>query len=114
MGDSIGVELQLSDITVSNDVLLQDGNWLKRGDIIEKVNNTSVKKLENIHQIMKTTPKETLTLSIGRENKDKKVKVQKEEMTSVMNFLRDETDGIGTLTFRTSNRRSNPTKTTSI
>lgn len=99
MGDSIGVELQLSDITVSNDVLLQDGNWLKRGDIIEKVNNTSVKKLESIHQIMKTSSKETLTLSIGRADEEKKVKVQKEEMTSVMNFLRDETDGIGTLTF---------------
>lgn len=99
MGDSIGVELQLSDITVSNDVLLQDGNWLKRGDIIEKVNNASVKKLENIHQIMKTSSKDSITLTIGRDDKDKKVKVKKEEMTSVINFLRDETDGIGTLTF---------------
>lgn len=99
MGDSIGVELQLSDITVSNDVLLQDGNWLKRGDIVEKVNNTSVEKLENIHQIIKTSSKESLILTIGRDAEDKKVNVKKEEMTSVMNFLRDETDGIGTLTF---------------
>lgn len=99
MGDSIGVELQLAEITVSNDVLLQDGSWLKRGDIVEKVNNTSVKKLESIHQMIKTSNGDSFTLTIGRDQLDKKVNVKKEEITSVMNFLRDETDGIGTLTF---------------
>ncbi|MFJ8262084.1 SpoIVB peptidase S55 domain-containing protein [Rummeliibacillus sp. NPDC094406] len=99
MGDSIGVELQLTDITVSNDVLLQNGSWLKRGDIVEMVNDTSVKKLENIHEIVKTSNKDSITLTINRDEKDKKLDVKREEMTSVMNFLRDETDGIGTLTF---------------
>ncbi|MGX9135216.1 SpoIVB peptidase S55 domain-containing protein [Rummeliibacillus sp. JY-2-4R] len=99
MGDSIGVELQLADITVSNDVLLQNGSWLKRGDLVEAVNDKSVKRLENIHEIIKTSSKDSITLTVNRDNSDKKVKVKREEMPSVMNFLRDETDGIGTLTF---------------
>ncbi len=99
MGDSIGVELQLADITVSNDVLLQNGSWLKRGDLVEAVNDSPVKRLENIHEIIKTSSKDSITLTVNRDNSDKKVSVKKEEMTSVMNFLRDETDGIGTLTF---------------
>ncbi len=99
MGDSIGVELQLADITVSNDVLLQNGSWLKRGDLVEAVNDSPVKRLENIHEIIKTSSKDSITLTVNRDNSDKKVSVKKEELTSVMNFLRDETDGIGTLTF---------------
>ncbi|MBB5169472.1 SpoIVB peptidase S55 domain-containing protein [Rummeliibacillus stabekisii] len=99
MGDSIGVELQLANVTVSNDVLLQEGSWLKRGDIVKKVNKTKIKKLENIHQILKSSSKDAIKMTVGRDGEDQTVKVRKEEMASVMNFLRDETDGIGTLTF---------------
>jgi len=97
MGQSIGVALDLSFVYVTHDVLLESGSWLKGGMIVEKVGTkeiSSVKEVEN-----QVTSSGNLIWTVRYNNKMTTIKVQSQEMKYLLPFLKDKTDGIGTLTF---------------
>lgn len=96
MGQSIGVSLQLSFVYVANDVLLESGSWLKGGMIVEKIDHQPIVSVEDVIHNSKVT---TSTWTVRFNGKTSTVQVQEKEVTYLLPFLKDETDGIGTLTF---------------
>lgn len=94
MGQSIGIQLQLPFVYISNDVLLPDGQWLKKGDMITELNGEKFSKLDVLEK-----QQQSLQLTIEHNNEERTLELSKEEVNNLIPFLRDETDGIGTLTF---------------
>lgn len=94
MGQSIGIQLKLPFIYVSHDILLPNGEWLKQGDKVLAVDEQEVNQIQQFAEI-----KEPSALRIERANKEKVLNLTSEEIQNVLPFLKDETDGIGTLTF---------------
>lgn len=97
MGESIGIQLQLSHVFVAHDVLLASNKWVKGGTVVEKINNVSVKTLADAHQAIQNSGQQQWT--IQSEGKQQILELQENEADNVISFLKDETDGIGTLTY---------------
>lgn len=97
MGESIGIQLQLPFIYVAHDVLLPNGQWLKKGDVITGVNGAKVTSLEKMEQQLDSAK---LTLTVRQKAQEQRdLTLTNEQANNIMPFLKDETDGIGTLTF---------------
>ncbi|MBD8026118.1 peptidase [Ureibacillus sp. Re31] len=97
MGESIGIQLQLPFVYVAHDVLLPNGHWLKKGDVITEVNGSSVTSVEKIKDQISTNE---LTFSVKQKAQEKReLSLTSEQANNIIPFLKDETDGIGTLTF---------------
>lgn len=94
MGHSIGIQLKLPFIFVSHDVLLANGEWLKQGDKVIAINSQKVEQVSQLQDV-----KEEVQLTIERSSKEKNITLKKDELQQLTSFLKDETDGIGTLTF---------------
>ena len=97
MGEAIGIQLQLSQVFAAHDILLASNQWIKGGAVIEKINDTSINTLTDAKQAIKKDGQQQWTIEF--EGKQKVVKLQKDEAENVISFLKDETDGIGTLTY---------------
>ena len=97
MGEAIGIQLQLSHVFVAHDILLASNQWIKGGAVIEKINNKSVKTLADAKQAIQKNGQQQWT--IQNEGKQQLVQLQKNEAENIISFLKDETDGIGTLTY---------------
>lgn len=97
MGESIGIQLQLPFVYVAHDVLLPNGQWLKKGDVITKVNGSPVVSVEKLKQHINSSE---LTLSVSQKAQEQRnISLTNEQANNILPFLKDETDGIGTLTF---------------
>ncbi|NLY80260.1 MAG: peptidase [Lysinibacillus sp.] len=97
MGESIGIQLQLPFVYVAHDVLLPNGQWLKKGDIIKEVNGKPIESIDGIKQLLNGTD---VTLSIEQKsNETRTIILTNDQANNILPFLKDETDGIGTLTF---------------
>lgn len=94
MGQSIGIQLKLPFVYVSHDILLPNGEWLKQGDKVLAIDGKEINQLGQLTEV-----KEQAELRIERANKEKVLQLSSEEINNMMPFLKDETDGIGTLTF---------------
>lgn len=94
MGQSIGIQLQLPFVYISHDVLLPDGQWLKQGDMVTELNGQKLSKLAVLQK-----QQQSIQLTIEHNNKERTFELSKEEVNNLLPFLKDETDGIGTLTF---------------
>ncbi|ETT85352.1 SpoIVB peptidase S55 domain-containing protein [Viridibacillus sp. FSL R5-0477] len=99
MGHSIGVELQLQNVYLTNDVLLKNGTWLKAGDTIQAINSQQVKTLEEVKSLFISSSGKLMDVKLKRQQKTQHIKIMKEELEPMLSFFRDQTDGIGTLTF---------------
>jgi stage IV sporulation protein B len=97
MGESIGIQLELPFIYVAHDVLLPNGQWLKKGDMIMEVNG---KPVDSIEELKESFTEGEITLSIEKgSNQKRSITLTNEQANNILPFLKDETDGIGTLTF---------------
>ncbi|HWK24035.1 MAG TPA: SpoIVB peptidase S55 domain-containing protein [Ureibacillus sp.] len=97
MGESIGIQLQLPFVYVAHDVLLPNGQWLKKGDVIEEINGSEVSSVEKLKQQLNSNE---LTLSVKQKTQEQRdISLTSEQANNILPFLKDETDGIGTLTF---------------
>lgn len=97
MGESIGIQLQLPFVYVAHDVLLPNGQWLKKGDVITKVNGLPVTSIEKLKQQFTTND---LTISVKQKTQQQRdISLTNEQANNILPFIKDETDGIGTLTF---------------
>ncbi|MCZ2260119.1 SpoIVB peptidase S55 domain-containing protein [Sporosarcina sp. G11-34] len=100
MGHSIGIKMDLSGVFVTNDVMLDKDLWLKAGDLIEEVDSVSILKLENIEKTFSgTDDKQAVTLVIVRNNERIQVQSDNAAIKRLIPFLKDKTEGTGTLTY---------------
>ncbi|WP_438310668.1 SpoIVB peptidase S55 domain-containing protein [Sporosarcina sp. FA9] len=100
MGHSIGIKMDLSGVFVTNDVMLDKDVWLKAGDLIEKVDNVSIKKLENFEKSISNTHNlQNISMLILRNVEVVQIQSSSEAVKRLLPFLKDRTEGTGTLTY---------------
>lgn len=99
MGHSIGIQMDLSGIFVTNDVLVNNEQWLKAGDSIIRLNGTDIISLNDFEQVVAKAKIEKLHLHIERKGASVEVMAEKDAVKRLLPFLKDRTEGTGTLTY---------------
>lgn len=100
MGHSIGIKMDLSGVFITNDVLLGEDKWLKAGDLIGQVDDAKISKLKNFENALSTIHDEKeITLLVSRNGEAFQVQTDSEAMKRLIPFLKDRTEGTGTLTY---------------
>ena len=95
MGNSIGIKLQLQHLLVSQDVLINDETWINKGTVIHSINEKKVETIEQVKQFVGEENK----VQIQQGNKKTSIAMSKKELNHLILFLKNETEGIGTLTY---------------
>lgn len=100
MGHSISIKMDLTGVFITNDLLLQNDEWLKAGDFIEKVNDSPIADLTEFEAKLNDFRTETsVKLQLSRNNEPFEVEAEYEAVKRFLPFLRDSTEGTGTLTY---------------
>lgn len=93
MGHSIGVQLEMPYVYVSHDVLLESGEWLKQGERITEVNGNTIGNLEQFFD------NEQAQITVENAQDSRKLEVTKQQLQRLRPFVKNATDGVGTLTY---------------
>jgi stage IV sporulation protein B len=99
MGHSIGIQMDLSGIYVTNDVLVNDEQWLKAGDSITRLNGTDMLSLSDFEKVMTKTKNDKIHMNISRKGALVEVMAERDAVKRLLPFLKDRTEGTGTLTY---------------
>lgn len=99
MGHSIGIQMDLSGIYVTSDILVDQEPWLKKGDIIQELNGEEMKQLVHFERSLQKRDGATMTLGILRNGAKQNVQADLPLIKRVTPFLKDRTEGTGTLTY---------------
>jgi len=100
MGHSIGIHLHLKGVFITNDVLINDDEWLKSGDIVHSIDDKKVISQDDIQKIVKGIfPNQAITIYVKRNDQTISFNITKEDLQNFYPFMRDQTEGIGTLTY---------------
>ncbi|CAM3124575.1 SpoIVB peptidase S55 domain-containing protein [Filibacter tadaridae] len=100
MGHSIGIKMELTGVFITNDVMISKDNWLKAGDLIEQVGDKSIKTLPDFEKTLSTmTDEKEIELQVLRNGDSSRIKADGEAMKRLIPFLKDRTEGTGTLTY---------------
>ena len=97
LGQSIQIDLQYGSVFVSSDVLLSNDEWLRTGDSIHHINNQPVANLVDVKGQLKDSKQITIQYEHKKEMYTKSI--SSNQMVKLLPFLRDATEGIGTLTY---------------
>ncbi|SDM88214.1 stage IV sporulation protein B [Psychrobacillus sp. OK028] len=97
LGQSIQIDLQYGSVFVSSDVLLSNDEWLRTGDSIHLINKRPVTNLNDVKSHMKDSAQITIQYEHKKEMYTKNISPN--QMIKLLPFLRDATEGIGTLTY---------------
>ncbi|WP_274307300.1 SpoIVB peptidase S55 domain-containing protein [Solibacillus daqui] len=93
MGHSIGVQLEMPYVYVSHDVLLESGEWLKQGERITEINGKTIANLEQLFD------NEQAQITVENAQNSRKLEVSKQQLQRLRPFVKNATDGVGTLTY---------------
>ncbi|WP_153732910.1 SpoIVB peptidase S55 domain-containing protein [Sporosarcina obsidiansis] len=99
MGHSIGIQMDLKGIYVTSDILVGQDQWLKKGDIIQELNGTETKQLVHFERSLQKNDSATMKLGIVRNGEKKTLQADIQFIKRVTPFLKDRTEGTGTLTY---------------
>ncbi|MET0785486.1 MAG: SpoIVB peptidase S55 domain-containing protein [Paenisporosarcina sp.] len=99
MGQSIGVQLKLEKVTFVHDVLIEDEIWFKSGDQILKVGEETIETTKDWKKVSSKVKASEVNISFNRDNKNHLITVSKNQLSELLPFMRDHTEGIGTLTY---------------
>jgi stage IV sporulation protein B len=100
MGQSIGIKMDLSGVYITNDVMISKNNWLKAGDLIGQLDNVAVSTLHEYEQASSSMrDKKEIVLHVIRDGENSQVQADGEAMKRLLPFLKDRTEGTGTLTY---------------
>lgn len=99
MGQSIGVQLKLEKVTFVHDVLIDEKIWFKSGDQVLKMEQESIESTKDWKQSIAKMKNEQVTVHFSRGNKKDQIIVSKNQLNDMLPFMRDHTEGIGTLTY---------------
>jgi len=100
MGHSIGIKMDLTGVFITNDVMLGKDQWLNAGDQIEKIEKSPISTIEMFEKVLtgfKT--KQDISMLIKRNEKTFQIQSDSESMKRLIPFLKDRTEGTGTLTY---------------
>lgn len=99
MGHSIGIQMDLSGIYVTNDVIVGPGQALKKGDVIQQVNGEDMKQLVHFQRFLQRQSSETAAVQVLRGSEQQSVQADFQQLKRLLPFLKDRTEGTGTLTY---------------
>ena len=99
LGQSIGVQLKLEKPTFVHDVLVGEKWWFKSGDQIVSLNEIAIGSVAEWKKTSKATTGQKVSVEFLRENKSKTVLLSSQQLESILPFIRDHTEGIGTITY---------------
>lgn len=101
MGNSIGIQLELAGIFVTSDVPFSEKNSsLQAGDQLMSIDGVSVKSLQILHdQAGKVEDEGLVKLVLNREGTEVEVEADGLSFKRALPFLKDTTEGTGTLTY---------------
>ncbi|WP_413362590.1 SpoIVB peptidase S55 domain-containing protein [Lysinibacillus sp. 3P01SB] len=94
MGNTISVQLEMPHYYVLNDVLLDSGEWLRKRDQILKIDGQEVRELSE-----EDPPSKDAKMLVKRGGKEHTIQISGSELQHLTSFIKNETDGIGTLTY---------------
>ncbi|SIT81625.1 SpoIVB peptidase S55 domain-containing protein [Edaphobacillus lindanitolerans] len=100
MGHSIGIHLDLGRVMVTDDVMVGSGNWLRAGDFVESLDGTQVTGTAGLIKIaggLKDGAEAELT--VERMGESVVVQADKKELENLPAFIRERTEGVGTLSY---------------
>ena len=97
LGHSIQIDLQYGSVFLSHDVMLTDNDWLRTGDSIHQVNDQAITHIEDVKSHV--NDKEQISIQYERNKKMYTKELSSDQMIKLLPFLRDATEGIGTLTY---------------
>lgn len=97
LGQSIQIDLQYGSVFVSSDVLLSNDEWLRTGDSIHQINQQPVTNLKDVKSLITDNTQITIQYEHKKEMYTKSI--NQNQMLKLLPFLRDATEGIGTLTY---------------
>ncbi|WP_391116023.1 SpoIVB peptidase S55 domain-containing protein [Psychrobacillus sp. L3] len=96
LGQSIQIDLQYGAVFLSHDVLLSDDYWLRTGDSIQQINSQKVTSLADVKNHVKD---KMLIIHYERNKKMYTTEITSDQILKLLPFLKDATEGIGTLTY---------------
>ncbi|MDW0112113.1 SpoIVB peptidase S55 domain-containing protein [Sporosarcina saromensis] len=99
MGHSIGIQMELSGVFVTNDVLLNGDNWLRAGDAVEQIDDAVISNLKDFESVMATATSKQNVLKVKRHDSTLEISADQEAVKRLLPFLKDRTEGTGTLTY---------------
>ncbi len=100
MGQSIGIKMDLSGVYITNDVMISKDNWLKAGDLIGQLDNVAVSTLHEYEKVSSSMrDKKEIVLHVIRDGENSQIQADGEAMKRLLPFLKDRTEGTGTLTY---------------
>lgn len=100
MGHSISIKMDLTGVFITNDLLLENDEWLKAGDYIEKVNGSPIADLTGFESKLDDFQSAAqVTLQLSRNEETFEVEADYEAVKRFLPFLKDSTEGTGTLTY---------------
>ncbi|WP_342505124.1 SpoIVB peptidase S55 domain-containing protein [Sporosarcina sp. FSL K6-2383] len=100
MGHSIGIQMELSGVFITNDVMISKDHWLKAGDLIEQVDDVAIGTLTDFETALSSRrSKNEIALHILRNGEKSQIRADGEAMKRLLPFLKDRTEGTGTLTY---------------
>ncbi len=100
MGQSIGIKMDLSGVYITNDVMISKDNWLKAGDLIGQLDNVAVSTLHEYEKVSSSMrDKKEVVLHVIRDGGNSQILADGEAMKRLLPFLKDRTEGTGTLTY---------------
>jgi stage IV sporulation protein B len=100
MGHSIGIKMDLSGVFITNDVMIGKDNWLKTGDLIGQLDDVTIDTLKEFESTLaaKRNQKE-ITMTVDQDGDISHIQADGEAMNRLLPFLKDRTEGTGTLTY---------------
>ena len=100
MGQSIGIKMDLSGVYITNDVMISKDDWLKAGDLIGQLDNVAFNTLHEFEKVViDNACKKEITLHVFRDGDEIQIQADSEAMKRLIPFLKDRTEGTGTLTY---------------
>lgn len=100
MGHSISIQMDLSGVFLTNDLLLREDEWLKSGDLIERIGDSPISDLVVFEKLLgEFHSGEKVTLDVSRNGHTFKVVSDYDTVKRFLPFLKDRTEGTGTLTY---------------
>jgi stage IV sporulation protein B len=100
MGHSIGIKMDLSGVFITSDVMISKDNWLKAGDLIEQLNDVTISTLKDFETALTAMQgKNEIALTVDRDGDTSQIQTDGEAMKRLLPFLKDRTEGTGTLTY---------------
>ncbi|PZX07276.1 stage IV sporulation protein B [Psychrobacillus insolitus] len=97
LGQSIQIDLEYGAVYLNHDVLLTDDYWLRAGDSIQSVDAKKINNMDDLKVHIKNT--EQVTIHYERNEKMYTKKITSDQLLKLLPFLKDATEGIGTLTY---------------